>query len=103
MRKGDETVHVIRKAKIDKLKPASGPTAEFDITGTHVLPAASNEADQGWVQISGYTLVVPGDADVRADDQVTVRGETYSVIGKPGKFMKRRKIVATIVTLRSSS
>jgi hypothetical protein len=103
MRKGDETIHVIRKAKVDKLKPASGPAAEFDIENCHVIPAASNEAEQGWIQISGYTVIIPGDADVRADDQVTVRGDTLSVIGKPGKYQKRRKIVATFVTLRGAS
>jgi hypothetical protein len=101
-KKGDETIHVIRKAKVDKLKPTSGPADEFDVEGCWVIPAASQEADGGWVQISGYTVIVPRSADVREDDQVSVRGGTYSVIGRPGLYRKGRKSYL-FVTLRGAS
>jgi hypothetical protein len=103
MPKGTETVRVIRKAKVDKLKPASGPSNEFDIEDCHVIPRASNEAEAGWVQLSGYTVIAPGQADIQADDQMMVRGELHSVIGKPGVYTKRRKPKATIATVSRSA
>lgn len=102
MAKPDETIHVVRKAKIDKLKPVAGPESEFDVDKCFVIPRASNEAEGGWVQISGYTVVAPGDTDVRADDLVDVRGERHSVIGKPGLYRKGRKSYLFITTQRST-
>lgn len=102
MARGKETVRVIRKPKVDKVKPSSGPTAEFDVNGCHVIPRASNEAEGGWVQINGYTVVAPGAADIRADDQLVVRGETHSVIGKPGVFFKGSRPKNTIATTERS-
>jgi hypothetical protein len=101
-KKGDETIHVIRKPKVDKLKPASGPTEEFDVDDCFVIPRSSNETEGGWVQLSGYTVVAPGGTDVRADDQITVRGEVHSVIGKPGLYRKGRKSYLFITAARSA-
>lgn len=103
MRKGTETVHVIRKAKVDKIKPTSGPPQEFDIEDVHLIPAASQEAEGGWVQIDGYTLIAKGEVDIHQDDRVEARGETYSVIGKPGVYTKRGRPAATFATLRRAS
>lgn len=102
MARGKETVKVIRKPKVDKAKPASGPTAEFDVDGCHVIPRASNESGGGWIQINGYTIVAPGDPGVHADDQVMVRGELHSVIGKPGVFFKGRRAKNTLITTQKS-
>ena len=94
-----ETVKIIRKPKVDKLKPTSGPTVEFEIRNVQVLPRASREAEQGYVQISGYTVIVKKKAiDVRPDDQIVVRGETHSVIGQPGVFRKGTRTKATFNT-----
>jgi len=101
MAAGKETVRIIRKPKVDKLKPASGPTEEFDVERCHVIPRASNEAEQGWVQINGYTVIAPGAADIREDDQIVVRGATHSVIGKPGVFFKGSRPKHTIATTES--
>jgi hypothetical protein len=101
--RGHETVTVVRKAKVDKLKPASGPTDEFDVKRCELIPRASNETEGGWVQISGYTVVAPGEADIRADDQLRILGDLYSVIGKPGFFRKKGRPVATIVTTSRSA
>jgi hypothetical protein len=103
MPKGTETVTVVRKAKVDRLKPVAGPLQEFDIEKCSVIPRASNEAEGGWVQIDGYTVVAPGGSDIRADDQLRVRGELHSVIGKPGRFVKRRREVAVIATTSRST
>ena len=103
MREGSETVHVVRKPKVDRLKPTLVSADEFDIEQVHLIPAASNEAQGGWVQLDGFTLVKKGFVDLRADDQVVARGETYQVIGRPGKFVKRGNVVAVIATLRRAS
>lgn len=99
MAAGKETVRIIRKPKVDKLKPVSGPAVEFDVKRCHVIPRASNEAEQGWVQVSGYTIVAPGDADIHEDDVMVVRGVKHSVIGKPGVFFKGtrpKNVIATV-------
>lgn len=99
MAAGKETVRIIRTPKVDKLKPTSGPAEEFDIDRCHVIPRASNEAGQGWIQVNGYTIVAPGDADINEDDLMVVRGVKHSVIGKPGVFYKGsrpRNVIATV-------
>lgn len=101
--KGRETVTVVRKAKVDKLKPTAGPANEFDVERCELIPRASNESGNGWVQISGYTVVAPGEADIRADDQLRILGDLYSVIGKPGVFRKKGKPVATMATTERSA
>lgn len=89
--RGKETVTVVRKPKVDKLKPASGPTAEIEIEDCFVIPRGSYERDRGWVQVSGFTIWAPaGSPPVRADDLVRVRGELYSVEGEPGDFGRKR-------------
>lgn len=99
MAAGKETVRIIRKPKIDKIKPVSGPAVEFDIKRCHVIPRASKEGEGGWVQISGFTVIAPRDADIHADDQMVVRGKTYSVIGTPGVFYKGSRPKNTIATV----
>jgi hypothetical protein len=81
-----ETVIVVRKPKVDKLKPASGPTAEIPVLRCYVLPRSAQESDGGWVQISGLTVIAPVGSDIRADDQIRIRGELYAVEGVPGEY-----------------
>lgn len=98
-----ETVTVVRKPKVDKLKPASGPTAEIPVRRCFVLPRSNHEADSGWVQISGWTVIAPVGSDIRADDQVRVRGELYAVEGVPGEFPVRKGKPGLFVTLERVS
>lgn len=93
-----ETVTIVRKPKVDKLKPASGPSAEIPVEKCIVLPRASNETDGGWVQRSGWSVYAPVGAPFRPDDQVRVRGELYAVEGVPGVFPVKRGI-GVVVTL----
>lgn len=95
-----ETVTIIRKAKVDKLKPASGPTAEIDVKRCVVLPRASNENGGGWVQESGWTIYAPVGSDFRPDDMVRVRGLTYAVEGVPGVFPVKRGLGVAVTTER---
>ena len=98
MPRGAETVRVVRKPKVDKLKPSTATATEFDVDNCHVLPRSSNEQEYGWVQIEGFTVVAPGDADIREHDQLQVRDELHSVIGKPGQYRKGGRPVALMVT-----
>jgi hypothetical protein len=84
-----ETVVVVRKPKVDKLKPASGPTAEIPVPKCYVLPRANQEEGGGWIQVSGYTVIAPVGSDIRADDQIRIRGELYAVEGVPGEYPVR--------------
>lgn len=103
MAAGKEVVEIIRKPKVDKLKPTSGAEQRFDIPRCHVIPRASRENEGGWVQINGFTVVAPGEADIREDDQMVVRGKTYSVLGKPGVFYKGSRPKNTIATVGQSA
>lgn len=93
-----ETVTIVRTPKVDRLKPATGGTEQIPIKRCIVIPRASNEADGGWVQRSGYTIYARVGADFRADDQVRVRGELYSIEGEPGRFPVKRGY-GVVVTL----
>lgn len=99
MAAGKEVVTIIRKPKVDKLKPTPGAEVQFDIKRCHVLPRASNESQQGWVQVSGYTVIAPGEADIHEDDVMMVRGAKHSVIGKPGVFFKGTRAKHTFATV----
>ncbi len=95
-----ETVVIVRRARVDRLKPASGPTAEISVAKCVVLPRASQESDGGWVQRSGWTVYAPVGSDFRADDQVRVRGELYAVEGEPGQFPVKRGIGVAVTLER---
>jgi hypothetical protein len=97
---GSETIRVKRKPHTDSLDDTSGPEEEFDIEGCVVIPRAAQEAGRGWVQRDGYTVAAPHGSDVTADDDVVVRGYTYSVEGVPGDFRnKRGKGKVLLITL----
>src|SRR5690349_13207299 len=93
-----ETVTIVRKPRVDRLKPASGPVEEAPVSRCIVLPRASNETDAGWVQVSGYTVIAPVGSDFRPDDQVRIRGELYAVIGEPGEYPVKKGKPGVFVT-----
>lgn len=102
-KKGSETVWLIHKEKSDRLKPTTSTATEFELDGVDVIPRASNEAERGWVQLSGFTVVVYEDIDISPDAQMRVRGELYSVIGEPGVFRKRGRLKGILVTVERSA
>jgi hypothetical protein len=102
-RKGSETVWLIDKEKVDRLKPTSPTATEFELKNCDVLPRASNEGERGWVQVSGFTVVVYEDIDISPDAQMRVRDELYSVIGEPGVYRKRGKLKGILVTVERSA
>jgi hypothetical protein len=98
--RGTVTITVVRKPRVDRLKPTPAVEQRFDIPGCVVWPRASNEADQGWVQISGENVFCPPGSDVVAEDEVLLRGSRYSVKGEPGFFeTKKGKAKGIMVTL----
>lgn len=99
MPKGTETVTVVRKPRVDKLKPTPAVEERFDIEKCIVWPRASHEEGKGWVQIEGYNVFAPPGSDIVADDQVICRGEIHSVDGKPGDYQKNGKGKGLLVTL----
>ena len=100
---GSETVWLVHKAKTDRLKPTSDTPTEFELKRCDVIPAASQESQRGWVQQSGYTVAVYENVEITADDQMRVRGDLYSVIGKPGYYFKRGKFKVILVTVARSA
>lgn len=90
MAKGNETITVVRKPRVDKLKPTSGVEQRFDIEGCIVWPRAAVEEGRGWIQKAGQNVFAPAGSDIRPDDEVIVRGLRYSVEGIPGDFRSRR-------------
>lgn len=94
-----ETVTIVRKPKVDRLKPASGPTAEIPVRRCYVLPRSNQEEDGGWVQVSGFTVIAPVGSDIRADDLLRIRGELYAVEGVPGEYPVRKGKPGLFVTV----
>ncbi len=93
-----ETVTVVRKPKVDKLKPTAGAAVEIPVKRCVVLPRASNETDGGWVQVSGFTVIAPVGSDIRPDDQLRIRGVLYAVEGEPGVYPVRKGKLGVFVT-----
>lgn len=93
-----ETVTIVRKAKIDKLKPVSGPTAQIPVRRCVVLPRTSRETEAGFVQISGHTVIAPVGTDIRPDDQLLIRGLLEAVEGVPGEYPVRKGKLGLFVT-----
>lgn len=95
---GSETITVRRVTKVDRFaEPAPGTPPEHEVPGCVVLPRLasgaqnSNEQDKGWVIVEGKMVIAPYGADVLADDQVQVPGETgwFEVDGKPGPYKNK--------------
>jgi hypothetical protein len=106
---GSETVHVIRKAKVDRLSSATSTSSEHDVEGCVVLPrlasGAQNSSEQGkgWVIVEGKMIIAPFGSDVLADDAVTLVGDSvqWQVDGPPGPYKnKRGRGKATIFYLK---
>ncbi len=89
-----ETVTILRATPggVDPYgDPIAGGIVEVDVPGCAVAPRMSHE--QFAVQargrqgvIVGLTLYCPPRTDLRSDDQVRVRGETYDTEGEPGDW-----------------
>lgn len=95
-----ETVTIVRQAVADPLKPSTGPAQEIPVKRCVVIPRASQEEGAGWVQIDGFTVWAPVGSDFRPDDRVRVRGELYSVEGKPGVFPVKRGLGVSVTLER---
>lgn len=91
---GSDTIHVIRTVKVDRLAAPGGAPAEHDVDGCVVLPRLLNAAEdgKGWVIVEGKMVIAPFGADVLADDQVTIPGDTvkFQVDGAPGPYKNKR-------------
>lgn len=104
MQRGTETLTVIRKAKVDRLRPAAGPTVEHVIEQVIAWPRSAREGDKGWVQIAGENVWCPAlpdgsMPDITEDDQVRFRGQLYDVAGRPGDFVKRGRNLGRLANL----
>src|ERR1043165_2473275 len=72
---------------------------DFDIAGVLAWPATSAELDDGGTITSDIFIYTPkGAAEIKAVDNVTVRGVRYSVDGVPGSYADFGK--GTIVKLK---
>ncbi|MGC4886698.1 hypothetical protein [Micromonospora sp. DT227] len=80
-----ETVVIIRPPARDQFgDPTPGETARFAVAGCLFAPGPSVENLTGANQVTADgTIYAPPATDVRANDQVLVRGDLYEVDGKP--------------------
>lgn len=89
---GTETVTVVRKPKRDNFgNIPAGAVQQWDVDGWQFAPGPSTEMGLGGGQVeSDGTLYGPAVADINLTvpggidpaDQIIVRGDTYSVIGR---------------------
>lgn len=82
---GSETVTVIRPPGRDRFgDQAAGAVVEFDVPGCLFAPGPSREMGFATNQVlTDGTVYGPPGMDVLATDRMRVRGDEYSVIGKP--------------------
>jgi hypothetical protein len=86
-----ETVTIIRPGSPTEDQYGNevpGPSTEVDVRGCAVAPRSSSEDLQARDQvIVGLNVWMPTGADVRATDQMRVRGVLYEIDGEPGAFV----------------
>ena len=86
MPKGTETVRVIRKAKVDKLKPASGPAQGTYSTGTEEWRFLREKVDSGEFELfrndeAGTAWIYDGETFWTYDDETAVSQKTEWALG----------------------
>lgn len=91
---GVETLVVHRPSStLDRFGDPTSTEPDREVEGCAIVPrpAAGEDADpRSMTVIAGLQAFCPPDADIRATDQVTVRGRRYEVDGEPGDFRARR-------------
>lgn len=100
--RGGLSIVVMRKPKVDKLKPTSGPAQRTVITNCVVLPSQTYDSQRGiWVTVDGYDVhcLAPGaePGDVLEDDQVEYDGKLWQVYGAPAVYRNGRGQLKDIV------
>jgi hypothetical protein len=112
--RGGLSITVVRKGKVDKLKPSSAEAARHTISNCVVLPSQTFDADRGtWITVEGYDvhclaggIVTPagsglphavGPDDVTGDDQVEYAGEIWQVYGEPAEFRTSRGVLKSLL------
>lgn len=80
-----ETVTVIRPPGRDPFgDPLPGTAQESDVAGCLFAPGTSREPGFADNQVdTDGTIYAPAGTDIRATDRVRIRGDEYSVVGKP--------------------
>lgn len=81
----NETFTVIRPPGRDVYgDPLTGSTTEFELPGCLFAPGPSREVGfaANMVDTDGTVYAPPG-SDVRATDQMRIRGDLYKVVGQP--------------------
>lgn len=64
--------------------PLTGSPTEFDIEGCLFAPGPSHEMQAAANQVdTDGTVYAPAGSDVLATDRMRIRGDVYSVVGKP--------------------
>lgn len=80
-----ETVTVIRPPGRDRFgDQMAGTPAEFDVPGCLFAPGPSREPGFADNQVdTDGTVYAPTGSDFAATDKVRIRGDVYTVVGKP--------------------
>lgn len=101
MAKGNETVTVVRPARVDKLSTApAGEPPTFQLENCQLIPRATKEDGGGWVNIGGWEIwcFTEPSQPVLHTDRVVVRGKTLELEGEPARFDKRGRFKALKLT-----
>lgn len=92
-----ETVTVVRPVGRDAFgDPLPGTPPEHDIEDALFAPGPSREPGftSNTVEADGTIYFTDPEADVLATDLLRIRGDLYSVIGKPQKWLEEGLVVA---------
>jgi len=97
---GGEDIVIVRPAPVDKFgDPTGDPAVETTSTGWLVAPGSSTELHDGQNSVDSdvdlYRIGAPGGEDIRATDQIRVRGVLYEMVGFPAVWR-----LGTVLRLR---
>lgn len=105
--RGTETIQVFRdSADLDRWGEQTEDLVPDEIRGCVVLPrgVGGEENQNASTVISGLQVFCPPGSDVKATDEVVVRGTRYEVDGEPGDYRSasgRPKVL--LVNLRKAT
>lgn len=91
--KGTETVKVFRPGTRTRTGDATPETLAGTLTHCIILPRSTDEtADRGTVIIEGYIVWAPAPVtfEVKATDEIEVRGKRWRIEGVPGDWRSKR-------------
>lgn len=86
-----ESIFRIRAARVDRLSTATPEPSEVEVRGCIVVPLmeTGEQTFQGQIVTAEFFVKTPAGTDIKADDQVRIRGDLCQVEGAPADYGRK--------------